>query len=172
VSILPAGHWAVVKAGELDGVELFLLLIVDPERANKPGYQWTEATKPLTGAQMRQELKARGHAEAAIDSLLERARTHEQPARQSGGASVRWIRDYLNGWIAEIEADAAAAAEDRWSVYAYPTDRSQQSIPAQPNVLGERQAKHLADPFVQEHAPHSCANCAEWRHHKTGEAAV
>jgi hypothetical protein len=76
---------------------------------------------------------------------------------------MRWIREHVNGWIGEIESDAVEAAEDRWHVYAYPTDRSQQSIPATPNVLGEHQARALADQFVQEHARHGCAQCGAWR---------
>jgi len=75
---------------------------------------------------------------------------------------MRWIREHVNGWIGEVEADPAEAADDRWHVYAYPTDRSQQSIPAMPNVHGELQARALADQFVQEHAPHECTGCGPW----------
>jgi len=42
-------------------------------------------------------------------------------------------------------------------------DRSEQQIPATPCVMGEEQAKHLADSFVKEHAPHVCVHCGNCR---------
>lgn len=78
MSVLPPGSWAVVKAGEVDGEERFVVLLVDPDRVTRPGYMWTEVTQPLSADSMRVELREKGQSEAQIDELLQRARKTEQ----------------------------------------------------------------------------------------------
>ncbi len=71
-----------------------------------------------------------------------------------------FIREHANGWIAQIEAGEVAG---KWHVAAYPTDGDEPEIPVHGYVLGDVQARQLADDLVQDHAPHACSECGQWR---------
>jgi hypothetical protein len=80
VSVLERGSFAVVKLNETDEGDVFTILFVDPDKAKRPGYMWSDSGEMGEGDVV-DELSRRGLSATSIVHLIRAARDHFSAAR-------------------------------------------------------------------------------------------
>lgn len=75
MSIAPAGSYALVKLDNQDDGERFMILLVDPNKADRPGYSWS-SSEPMTEAEATHRLADMGVENWRHDGLFDAARKH------------------------------------------------------------------------------------------------
>jgi Fe2+ transport system protein FeoA len=72
MSIMPPGSWALIKLNNQDDGERFVILQVDPKKAERPGYMWS-STEPLTEEEAKRKLLEMGVDESRHFGLFHAA---------------------------------------------------------------------------------------------------
>lgn len=75
MAILPAGSYALVKLDNHDHGERFMILLVDPDKVDRPGYTWS-SSGPMTEPQASQALAEMGVGAIQQAGLFDAARRH------------------------------------------------------------------------------------------------